>query len=76
MKASFNGARRSLSVEFNDLLRCFDEKPSDKIIARLNGVRHYIVALNCMYDPDIKDDCDEVEQEVYWADEYFDEREN
>ena len=71
MKASFNGVRKRLTNSFNELIKTFEERPNEQLIDKLDEVRDYIVTLNCMYDPDCKDDMDEIEIDIPFVCDHF-----
>ena len=65
MKVSFNGARRNLAYNFNDLVKALElMKPIDElpqeVLSRLNNMRHLIGCFMCMYDEETEGDCDQI----------------
>ena len=62
MKANLDGARKRLVCDFNRL--AILEDLTDKQKSILIDMRHTIVGLCLMYDPDNKDDCNEIIDEV------------
>lgn len=54
MKASFDGARKSLAAAFNALA---DTKLSSEQLEKMYSLRQSIIGLLCMYDDECPDDC-------------------
>jgi hypothetical protein len=68
MKASFDGARRNLSDAYNRVARSLSDglqnTTEEALRKRMNDLRSAVVGLNCMYDPEQKDDCNEIDIEL------------
>ena len=66
MKASFDEARRHLSNSFNDVADAIENITIDNdeerkfLYRRMNDLRAHIGGLNCMYDPNQSNDCNEI----------------
>lgn len=65
MKASFDGARRNLVSEFNDLTRT---DFSEEQLHIMRSLRNTIVALLCMYDDSTAGDCNNLVDVVHLED--------
>ena len=70
MKASFDGARKQLSHAFNavadviDIIAIPDSEEKKQLQRRMNDLRSNVGGLNCMYDPDQNNDCNEIHVEL------------
>ena len=68
MKASFNGMRKNATANMNKLHSVLKEVLSDmdndslenEIIEAFNNSAQSVDVMNCLYDPNVKDDMDDL----------------
>lgn len=68
MECSFDGVRSRLVDDFNELTVGLNDNRiplTGYELSRLDNIRHGIITLICMYDDTDKDDCNEIDKEVF-----------